>query len=208
MSFEFIDREECIGDSLIKINTNAANFNTRINDLLSLINTLSSNMQNIGNHPYIEYGWVTAPNAAGQNIPANTITTLTLNTKVTDTGNLAGAPSSNQFTLPAGTYYYEAQTRLRNATSVQIASTLSLYNITTSQFVSRSGVGATTGHAIVRSLSMRLNGNMQIAASTTFELRLLTGSAATVDNGDGSNVFTNSTAGADQRTTIKLWKVG
>jgi hypothetical protein len=57
---------------------------------------------------YIEFGWVTAPNAAVQSIPANTITTLTLNTEVADSGNLVSTPTNNQFTLPSGTYYFEA----------------------------------------------------------------------------------------------------
>lgn len=154
---------------------------------------------------YIEFGWVTAPNAAGQSISANTITTLTLDTEVADTGNLVSAPSSNEFTLPAGTYYYEAQTRY-GSTGGEIASNFSLYNVTGSTVVSSSGRGSLAGHNL-RSISMVLNGNLQISAATTFDLRLLLGASATVDNGNGGNKFTNSTAGADQRTTIKLWKL-
>lgn len=33
MAYDYIDREECIGDSLFKINNNSANFDTRINEL-------------------------------------------------------------------------------------------------------------------------------------------------------------------------------
>jgi hypothetical protein len=43
---------------------------------------------------YIEFGWVTAPNAAGQSISANTITTLTLDTEVQDTGGIVVAPGT------------------------------------------------------------------------------------------------------------------
>lgn len=156
---------------------------------------------------YIEFAWVTAPNAAGQSISGNTVTTLTLDTEVADTGSLVSAPTSNQFTLPAGTYYYEAQTRFRRGSAVDIGSIFSLYNATAASFVSRSGDGSLVGHNNTRSVAMRLNGNVIISAPTDFELKILLTSDATIDNGNNAAVFTDSTAGADQRTTIKLWKL-
>lgn len=156
---------------------------------------------------YIEFGWVTAPNAAAQSIPANTITTLTLDTEVADTGSLVSAPTSNQFILPAGTYYFEAQTRYRDDAATNIASTLALYNVTDSRYITRSGDASHAGHSPGRSISIKAKSQFVISASKTFDLRLLLGTSAFVDNGDNTGVHTNSTAGADQRTTIKLWKL-
>lgn len=52
MAYEYIDREECIGDSLFKINNNAANFDFRLNsistDLTTTTQTLSSQIYRTG----------------------------------------------------------------------------------------------------------------------------------------------------------------
>lgn len=161
---------------------------------------------------YIEFGWVTAPNAAGQSISANTITTLTLDTEVADTGGLVSAPSSNQFTLPAGTFYYEASTSCNAYDPGSASATLALYNVTDTAYVSRTSLKITdsrhSGGLQVSRISGVLNGQFVIAANKTFDLRLLSGDSMTVNNGtQGSALSTNSTAGADQRTTIKLWKL-
>jgi hypothetical protein len=42
MAYSYIDREECIGDSLYKINNNSFNFDTRLNEYQTLIQQLSS----------------------------------------------------------------------------------------------------------------------------------------------------------------------
>lgn len=175
---------------------------------LRLIMNLSSIITGVPE--YIEFGWVTAPNAAGQSITSGTITTLTLTTEVADTGNLVSAPSSNQFTLPAGTYYYEANTRYQSGATL-VASTFSLYNETDGVYVTRSGQATGGGHNNSRAVCPHINGQMTIAASKAFSLRLLLtqsgGGAVTVSNGDGGTEHGNSTANADQRTTIKLWKL-
>jgi hypothetical protein len=157
---------------------------------------------------YIEFGWVTAPNAAGQSISANTITTLTLNTEVADTGSLVSAPTSNTFTLPAGTYYFEAEMRARANSNAAASSVLALYNTSDSAYVQRSGyrVNGSLGNNTTV-ITHLLKGQFVYAAQKTFDLRFLAGAAFTVDNNDLSATFTNSTAGADQRTTIKLWKL-
>lgn len=163
---------------------------------------------------YIEFGWVTAPNAAGQSISADTITTLTLDTEVADTGSLVSAPSSNQFTLPAGTYYFEASTSARIG-AVSSGATMSLYNTSDSAYVTRGRLrdtdsrtnAANNVHWIDR-ISGAINGQFVIAAQKTFDLRFLCTASATIDNGTFTNALSsNSTAGADQRTTIKLWKL-
>lgn len=156
---------------------------------------------------YIEFGWVTAPNAAGQNIPVNTITTLTLDTEVADTGNIVSAPVSNKFTLPAGTYYYETHTRF-NAGATSVPSIFAIYNETDGVYVTRSGLGSSAGHSSGRSICLKIDGQMVLTAEKSFSLRLLVSSSAvTVNNGDNTANHSNATANADQRTTIKLWKL-
>lgn len=153
---------------------------------------------------YLEYGWVCAPNTAGQSITANTITTLTLDTEVADAGEF-GSISSNQVTLGPGTYYYEASTGFQSSTQTYACLILSLYNTTDSVFVGRHPFelyAANTG-------GPELSGQFTITSSKTFELRALaTSQTGTIQikSAGGTVAFTNSTAGADQRTTLKLWR--
>jgi hypothetical protein len=151
---------------------------------------------------YIEFAWLTAPNAAAQAISANTITTLTLDTEVADTGGLVSAPSSNQFTLPAGTYYYEAQTHYKLSSNNLESGILALYNVTDSTYVSCSNNFA----GGERGSNIQNNGQLVIAAAKTFELRLAVANSSNIISTD-ETAFTLSTAGTDQRTTIKLWKL-
>jgi hypothetical protein len=150
--------------------------------------------------PYLEYGWVTTPNTAGQSIPANTITTLTIDTEVADTGNF-GSIASNQITLAGGTYYFEGHVNLSNIGNSQGGNTLSLYNVTSSQYVTRGGFSPNSAY----SSNTQIKGQFTISNSATFELRILNNSGGSVQN--HANLSSNSTAGADQRTTLKLWKL-
>lgn len=177
-------------------------------DLNTLLQTLSTNiMNNLGNYPYLEYAWVTAPNAAGQSIAANTITTLTLNTEVFDTGSF-GNISGNQITLNAGTYQFEANTHADSANSaVGGSGTLALYNTSNSVYVTRgssqSGGTDSCDHVI-------LKGQFTITEARAFDLRYYN-IRSDVSIRNASNNAANSTittANAEQRTTIKLWKVG
>lgn len=169
---------------------------------------------------YIEFGWVTAPNAGAQGINANTITPLNLNTEVTDTGNLVSAPSSNQFTLPAGTYYFEALTQLGVLRAdTNIGAIFSLFNVSDSIYISRASSGGTSlevlshggqyeyfsNPAKEKITRLPLNGQFVILTNKVFELRVLSNCDSSVCSAVAA--FTNSTAGADQRTTIKLWKL-
>lgn len=162
---------------------------------------------------YIEFGWVVAPNTASQSISANSITTLTLNTEVADTGNLVSAPSSNQFTLPSGTYYFETSVPIVSAVR-GVSSVIALYNVSDSAYVSRGGCQKaftfTFDASYGTSMFAELNGQFVTTASKTFDLRIVSTGAVSVTNAgtNGSLVeFTSSTSGADQRTTIKLWKL-
>lgn len=153
---------------------------------------------------YIEFAWVTTPDAAEQNISAHTITTLTLDTEVADTGNLVSAPASNQFTLPAGTYYFEA-------TSIPIATALSsgLYkwilslNKSDGTYITRQASISSNGGGPV--FITELSGQFELTGSTALELRILSNRPLTITSLNPT--MTDSTANADQRTTIKLWKL-
>jgi len=168
-----------------------------------------SNIIGSGAKPYLEYGWVTAPNAAGQSIAANTITTLTIDTAVSATA-IAGTYSSiasNQITLSAGTYYFEASVSTRQAGAGQGSGLLSLYNTSDSSYITRGRIWDNYG-ATPYSAYGTIKGQFAITSQKTFDLRILTTNACTVDNGAQTTALsTLSTAGADQRTTIKLWKL-
>ena len=57
MAYEFIDREECIGDSLYKINNNSADFDSRIN---TLNNNLITNTQTLSSQVFKQGAVLTA----------------------------------------------------------------------------------------------------------------------------------------------------
>jgi len=159
-----------------------------------------------GANPYLEFGWVTAPNAAGQSVTANTITTLTIDTEIADTGSF-GSIASNQITLAAGTYYYDALTASRQSAGLSGNVTLGLYNITAAKYVSVAPTAITHAATPYQQVSY-LRGQFTVAASSVFDLRMLATLAMTVDNGASAAAFsTLATAGADQRTTLKLWKL-
>ena len=164
---------------------------------------LSNYLLSGGVKPYLEYGWVTAPNAARQSISANTITTLTIDTEVADTGN-NGSISGNQITLNAGTYYFKLSAYIFSLASNDVHTILSLYNVSDNQYISKSALtqaGSSTYNA-----APQLDGQFTIASSKVFDIRLITNGSS--NNGSGGfTQFTLSTAGADQRTTIKLWKL-
>lgn len=164
---------------------------------------------------YIEFGWVTAPNAAGQSISANTITTLYLNSQITpaisgvslSAGSAPPSAVTSNFTLPAGTYYFEASTSTRQVGGSNGSGLLSLYNKSDSSYVTRGRIWDNYAGQPYSAYGT-INGQFVISTSKTFDLRILTTLACTVDNGAGGAAFsTVSTADADQRTTIKLWKL-
>lgn len=159
-----------------------------------------------GAKPYLEYGWVCAPNTAAQSVTAQTITTLTIDTEVADTGNY-GSVASNQVTLAAGTYYFEAHATFNTGTGNTGQFNLALYNNTSSSYVTR-GSGMSGSYAN-GGWCAAIKGQFTIASSSAFSLLFLSALAANVTaNGHGgATQFTLATAGADQRTTIKLWKL-
>lgn len=173
-------------------------------NLNTLLNTLSTNIMNtVGNNPYLEYAWVTAPNTARQTLLANTTTALTIDTEVVDEGN-NGSISGNQITLAAGTYYFEAYCAFNSLAGEAAQGIMGLYNVSNGSYISRKPITYYSNNGDVL-----LNGRFKISSSSIFELRCTThayqmGNASWSYNYQGSL----STNGLDQRTTIKLWKVG
>lgn len=151
---------------------------------------------------YIELAWVTAPNADGQDIPIHVLTKLTLNTIVADTGGLVNSLVDSEFTLPPGTYYFEAHTAAYQANN-NGGGILGLYQGTTPITRSNSEAEQASGYMTC----YRLSGQFVLTSSTALNLKLLVAVACDIDSRSGITVMTNSTPDADQRTTIKLWKL-
>lgn len=162
---------------------------------------LSNYLLSGGVKPYLEYAWVTAPNAAKQVISGNTIQALTIDTEVADTGN-NGSISGNQITLNSGTYYFEAETvgyETGTANATQVI--MSLYNVTSGAYITRQLVNKGNFSYLI---DATINGQFTISVNSTFELRILNYFGITIGTLNNSTL---TTAGADQRTTIKLWKL-
>lgn len=168
---------------------------------------LSNYLLSGGVKPYLEFGWVTAPNAAGQVLTNNTLTTLTIDTKIVDTGS-NGSISGNQITLNSGTYYYEIYVPLVSNGSNYNALILSLRKnpLTTPEFISTKGF---QGYANTFP-DKKLNGQFTINSTTLFDITAIgiaDVASCIIRTAAGNTAFSNSTAGADQRTTLKLWKL-
>lgn len=98
MAFEFIDREECIGDSLTKINLNAQNFDSRINTLDGRITTTENNISTINSSisGLFSTGMIMMWSGAIENIPTGWALCDGLN----------GTPDlKNRFVVGAGSIY-------------------------------------------------------------------------------------------------------
>ena len=172
--------------------------------------------------PYLEYAWVCAPNATGQSIATNTITTLYLGPdgtgEIADTGNYGSlsagtfptgtASATSQITLSAGTYYFVG--RLGNiylaAGAYSSGGNISLYNNTSASYITRKEFLQANSYAAVE-----FQGQFTISAQSVLEMRIYHTENAnrtlTIGGGYYAGNSTISTANADQRTTIKLWKL-
>lgn len=129
-----------------------------------------------------------ATNTAGGTSTTTTWSTRTLNTKVVDTGSICTL-SSNQFTLPAGTYRIFASAPAYENSGHQIR----LQNITDS---STTLLGTTeysnnnAGYPMTRSI---IEGRFTIAGSKTFEIQHWVG-VGLATSGFGLNVNTGVTS--------------
>jgi len=231
-----IDENQCIGDSLSIINsafsaldartlTSGSGTVTNVTGTTPIIitgtptttpnvtldaafiarlTTLENNMNNIGNYPYLEYAWVCAPSDPSQTISANLSATLTLTTEIADTGNY-GSINANQISLSAGTYQYEAKTTWSSYGN-NPQGVFGLYNATDGKFISRSGNYVPAGNGGWN----ELNGQFTTSVDSKVYLILHQNVAVHIINSTYSNATQSSVNNTqlDQRTTIKLWKVG
>ena len=181
--------------------------------LLTLIQTLSSNMNQIGNYPYLEFGWVCAPNTAGQTIAANAVTPLTIDTEVADLGGY-GCIAGNLVTLAAGTYRFNAFTKLHLANTVYLQTDIVSLSSSTLGVITRSGGTSfecqANGSSQIYSLNTAIfgfDGQFTAPTSTKLTLTMFSSTGGSVSNSGSDTGSANATNGLDQRTTLKLWKV-
>lgn len=153
--------------------------------------------------PYLEYGWVTAPNTTAQSISANTLTTLTIDTEIADSGNF-GSIASNQITLAAGTYYYDFYCPFAASApyNTAIGAIVSLYNVTDSTYISRMTWNYPQNVSAIP--TPKLIGQFTIGSSKAISTRIISSYGGSVV---GYAAFSGSTVGDEQRTTLKLWKL-
>lgn len=145
--------------------------------------------------PFLHIQDQKAANTAGGTCTAGSWQTRVLNTKLTD--EITSTLGSNQFTLPAGTYYCEATAPAFGVTEHQAA----LYNVTDAAYVlkgsSELSNSGSTNCSIVR-------GRFTISGTKTFELRHRSqGTRAT--NGFGFPV--NFDSANEIYSDLKIWKV-
>ena len=153
----------------------------------------------------MEYGWVCAPNGAAQTLTANTVNTLSCDTRVSDFyGFGAINPTTNTLSLSAGTYLYEAHATIRPSGGVdgRVGFIVGLWNNTSSTWISRIAASSLYNYYPVP-----LRGQFTIDAITQLRLQALIDAGQTCVVQSGYTPFTNSTFGNDQRTAIKLWKL-
>ena len=172
---------------------------------------LNKAMTTIGNYPYLEYAWVTAPNTAAQSIASdNTFKTLTLNSEIADSGNHGSLDAvTSRITLAAGTYRFEMSVPYKQTYNTNTTVISMLFNITDNNPI-RSNSHAVDSLGLTNTTI--LEGQFTISSQKVLELQTLNNSAAAnpvlIKSGHMLVDPTNSSAGYDQRTTIRLWKVG
>ena len=174
-------------------------------------NSLKKIMLNqIYNVPYLEYAYICAANYVGSEVvvPSETVTTLRLNTEIADSGNFGTLDTgTSRITLSPGTYSYEVYTRIMNdgaPPSTNFAGNVGLYNVSDSQFVTRQGPTDTQ----YNSGAFKFNGQITLTTAKIFDIRTIINAASKVTNSSYFYYNTTSTPNTDQRTTIKLWKIG
>jgi hypothetical protein len=156
---------------------------------------------------YVEVADVPAnPSSTAQIVSANTITTLTLNTEVQDTDGIASL-ASNRVTIPAGTYYYEAIAQCgRTGSATHPTTIFGLWNHTASSWISRSEVSSHEAAPHETNTSI-LTGQFAISVQSSLELRVLVRTEVHMRYSGSNGYHTDTTAGATQRQTLKLWKL-
>jgi hypothetical protein len=133
----------------------------------------------------------------------NAWTTRTLNTLYYNRNSLASL-SSNQFTLPAGTYYINARSPINNSDS---SYRIRLYNVTSGS-VERLGDNAYTlaGSSPNRpnQIDATLDAVVTIAGSTAFRIEYY---VYNFSNLTGANLGVSNSLGTEIYTSVKIWKI-
>lgn len=116
MGYQIIDRDECLSDSLLKINANAYDFDSRLESLKGASSTLLTTISILSGQ-VIPIGGVVVlmeeqtSGTAGGSFPANTWSVRALNQKKYDTYSLGSLNTvTNQFTLTPGVWSIRAET--------------------------------------------------------------------------------------------------
>lgn len=135
-------------------------------------------------------------NVDGGTFTAGADRTRTLNTEVRDALNICTL-SSNQFTLPAGTYYMEWRCPAYAVDGHQSM----LYNVTAAT-VSARGSTAYGSNATSVQTESRGSAVVTVAGSTAFEIRHR---CVTTRSTTGFGIAAN--LGTEVYTTVKIWKV-
>ena len=158
--------------------------------------------------PYLEFAWVTAPNASGQVLTYDTTTVLTLNTKVADTGGF-GSLTGNIMTLSAGTYAYNIALPLNPGSGPGGFAGVVALSSSFAGFISRFGIG---NPGLAGQITLP-TGQFTVPTQQNYVLTCWvlgyynSGSAVITNSMYGGMSTSQSTAGYDQRTTIRLWKL-
>ena len=152
--------------------------------------------------PYVKVTNTQSQNVAGGNTTSGAWTTLVLNTKDTDSGSIASL-SSNQITLPAGTYLVNSVTPFYVSSALSVNCQTRLQNITDSSLILTG-----TSNVVVNTV-----GSNEIAPSFVKGQFTLSGSKAlalqyqvsvSVTNGQGAPC----NFGSEVYSTIEFLKVG
>lgn len=151
---------------------------------------------------FAEFGFRCASSLAGQAVTENVVTTVKLNTLITDDTGIMSAPVANTFVVPPGVWAVEAWATL-SSTAYYQSSILSLFDATNSKTVA---VATHSGHGVY-SLQPRITTQIRLSSATNFQIKVLTNVASDIASYAYGTPFTNSSANTDQRASVKLWKL-
>jgi hypothetical protein len=201
MAFLYIDRDECIGDSLGKINDNAFNFDQRITTNTANLSSLTTVVNAVSSQTVIIQD-VKADALPGGTATAGSWIRRVLNTSVNYPTSLIVTLTSNTFTLPQGTWLIRASAPANRVDKHQIrlvytTTGLPVTNgLGTSEF-SFAGRDGTQSRSHLEA-TITLNGSTPLAV----EHRVLT-----TRNNDGFGIPV-SFGGYEVYTTVTCSKVG
>jgi hypothetical protein len=158
---------------------------------------------------YAVLAWVCSPNTAGQSPTIDDVTVLTIDTLVQPASlpSWLTGPTSNRFSLAAGTYAFEIVVPIHSTTAGYASVILGLRKdpLGTPSWVSVFSSGNLYNSAL--SSMTTHSDRITIDTTTTFDITVITKGTTIIRSGVYNSAFTVSTSGADQRTTIKLWKL-